>query len=117
MGARQAVPLTPSKSTHLHPLLFYKRSAPANLLESTLLQVFILKNFILFRMNTYKKRRGGGSVIVNLLFLRSNSFNWALQFEDGLIFQSQVASHQSLASRIGSSHSRSPLCLKPRNPS
>src|SRR5260370_10641192 len=74
MLARQAVLLTPSKSTHSRRLLFYKIKLSITHLESTLLQVFILKNFILFRMNTYKKPPGGWGLIVNQLFLRSNLF-------------------------------------------
>ena len=36
-------------------------------LESTLIKVFILKNFKLFRINTYEKHRGEAGVIVNQL--------------------------------------------------
>src|SRR5258708_40358795 len=72
MLTRQAVLLTPSKSTHSRRLLFYKIKLSITHLESTLLQVFILKNFILFRMNTYKKPPGGWGLMVNQLFLRSN---------------------------------------------
>src|SRR5260370_37722557 len=72
MLARQAVLLTPSKSTHSRRLLFYKIKLCITHLESTLLQVFILKNFILFRMITYKKPPGGWVLIVNQLFVRSN---------------------------------------------
>src|SRR5260370_11573746 len=72
MLARQAVLLTPSKSTHSRRLLFYKIKLSITHLESTLLQVFILKNFILFRMNTYKKPPGGWGLMVNQLFLRTN---------------------------------------------
>src|SRR5260370_42565325 len=72
MLARQAVLLTPSKSTHSRRLLFYKIKLYISHLESTLLQVFILKNFILFRMNTYKKPPGEWGLMVNQLFIRSN---------------------------------------------
>src|SRR5258708_35644679 len=72
MLTRQAVLLTPSKSTHSRRLLFYKIKLSITHLESTLLQVFILKNFILFRMNTYKKPPGGWGLMVNQLFLRIN---------------------------------------------
>src|SRR5713101_6580781 len=60
MVGRSAVLLIPSKSTHPQVLLFCKISLSITHLESTLLQVFILKTFILFRMNTYKKPPGGG---------------------------------------------------------
>src|SRR5882724_12939563 len=73
MLAHQAVLLTPSKSTYPQELLFYNISPPITHLESTLLQVFILKNFILFRCNTCEKIPGGWAVMVNQLFLRSNS--------------------------------------------
>src|SRR5712692_7625756 len=60
MGAPRAFLLTPSKSTHSHELLFYKIGPSITHLESTLLQVFILKNFKSPRMNTYEKREEGG---------------------------------------------------------
>src|SRR5260370_22117068 len=72
MLARQAVLLTPSKSTHSRRLLFYKIKLSITHLESTLLQLFILKNFILFRMNTSKKPPGGWGLMVNQQFLRTN---------------------------------------------
>ena len=72
MVGRLAVLLIPSKSTHPQVLLFCKISLSIIHLESTLLQVFILKTFIPFRMNTYKKPPGGWGLMVNQLFLRSN---------------------------------------------
>src|SRR5712692_7261165 len=60
MGAPRAFLLTPSKSTHSHELLFYKIGPSITHLESTLLQVFILKSFKSPRMNTYEKRGEGG---------------------------------------------------------
>jgi hypothetical protein len=65
MGARQAVLLTPSESTHPTQLLSYKQLASITSLESTLVEVFILNNLNLFRINTYEKHRGWGLVIVN----------------------------------------------------
>ena len=58
---RRAVLLTPS-SRSAHPALLpsYNSAAPKTPLESTLLQVFILKNLKSFRMNTSKKTRGRG---------------------------------------------------------
>jgi hypothetical protein len=59
MGSRQAVLLTPpesSSATWLHP-------APATPLESALIEVFILKSFKFFRMNTYEKHRGEGAFL------------------------------------------------------
>ena len=73
MLARQTVLLTPSKSTYHQRLLFYNSSPFITHLESTLLQVLHLKNFIPFRCNTYEKHPGGWAVMVNQLFLRSNS--------------------------------------------
>jgi hypothetical protein len=73
MLARQAVLLTPSKSTYHQGLLFYKGSPSITYLKSTLLQVLHLKNFIPFRCNTFEKTPGGWAVMVNQLFLRSNS--------------------------------------------
>ena len=73
MLAHQAVLLTPSKSTYPQELLFYNISPPITHLESTLLEVFILKNFIPPRMNTFEKTPGGWAVMVNQLFPRSNS--------------------------------------------
>jgi hypothetical protein len=61
MRARQAVLLTPSKSTGPPQLLCCKHTAPVTPLESALLQVFILKDFNLTRINTYKKTGGWGS--------------------------------------------------------
>src|SRR5260370_40571557 len=72
MVGRSAVLLIPSKSTHPQLLLFCKISLSITHLESTLLQVLIIKNFIRFRMNTYKKPPGGWVLMVNQLFLRSN---------------------------------------------
>src|SRR5258708_32378656 len=72
MLTRQAVLLTTSKSTHSRRLLFYKIKLSITHLESTLLQVFILRNFILFRMNTKKNPPGGWGLMVNQLFPRSN---------------------------------------------
>src|SRR5713101_4301982 len=60
MGAPRAFLLTPSKSMHSHELLFYKIGPSITHLESTLLQVFILKSFKSPRMNTYEKRGEGG---------------------------------------------------------
>src|SRR5260370_23542967 len=59
--ARQAVLLTPSKSTGPPQLLSCKHSAPITPLESALLQVFILKILKSFGINTYKKPGGRGS--------------------------------------------------------
>src|SRR6266403_5213235 len=73
MLAHQAVLLTPSKSTYPQELLFYNISPPITHLESTLLQVLHLKNFIPSRMNTLAKTPGRWAVMVNQLFLRSNS--------------------------------------------
>ena len=68
MAFRRAVLLTPpSRSVHPALLPFYNFPAPRTPLESTLLQVFILKNLKSFRMNTYKKTGGRG-----LLWLTKN---------------------------------------------
>ncbi len=56
MGSRQAVLLTPSKSSGTARLL-----SP---LESTLIEVLILKSFKFFRMNTYEKHRGEGVLLL-----------------------------------------------------
>ena len=56
MLTRQVVLLTPSKSTHLQELLFYKINPSLTYLESILLRVFILK----------------GGLMVNQLFLPTN---------------------------------------------
>jgi hypothetical protein len=45
MGARHAVLLTPSKSSGPPQLLSYKQLVSVTSLESTLVEVFILKNF------------------------------------------------------------------------
>jgi hypothetical protein len=68
MLARHAVLLTPSKSARLPrawprgplQLLSCKQVAPVTHLESPLVQVFILMNLKLLRMNTYEKHRGEG---------------------------------------------------------
>src|SRR5260221_14501501 len=60
MRARQAVPLTPSKSTGPPQLLYCQHTAPITPLESALLQVFILKILKSFGINTYKKPGGRG---------------------------------------------------------
>src|SRR5258708_30630757 len=103
MVGRSAVLLIPSKSTHPQVLLFCKISLSITHLESTLLQVFILETFILFRMNTYNPPRGWG-LMVNQLFLRSNlcgssptpSAAHPLACPDTV----RVTSHDSLAGRI-----------------
>src|SRR5260370_41626303 len=72
--------------------------------NNPVLQVFILKNFILFRMNTYKKPPGGWGLMVNQLFRRSNlcgssptpSAAHPLACPDTV----SVTSHDSLAGRI-----------------
>jgi len=73
MVARQAVLLTLPKSPRSQKLLLYNKHLSATCLESTLLEVFILKNFILPKMNTFEKTGEGWGVMVNQLFLRSNS--------------------------------------------
>ena len=61
MRPRRAVLLTPlSRSVHTVQLPSYNSPSPITPLESTLLQVFILKNLKPIRMNTYKKSRGRG---------------------------------------------------------
>ena len=63
MRPRRAVLLTPlSRSVHPAQLPSYNSPSPITPLESTLLQVFILKNLKFFRINTYKKPRGGGQL-------------------------------------------------------
>ena len=61
MGARRAVLLTHSKSIAPYPLLSHKQRAPITPLESALMQVLILNNLKLFRINTYEKHRGEGA--------------------------------------------------------
>ncbi len=56
MGFRQATLLTPSRSSGTARLL-----SP---LESTLMEVLILKSFKFFRMNTYEKHRGEGVLLL-----------------------------------------------------
>jgi len=73
MLARQVVLLTPSKSTYHQGLLFYNNSPFITYLESTLLQVLHLKGMKFFRCNTCEKHPGGCGLMVNQLFLRSNS--------------------------------------------
>ena len=63
MASRRAVLLTPlSRSVHPTPLPSYNSPAPITHLESTLLQVFILKNLKSFRMNTSKKTGWRGAL-------------------------------------------------------
>lgn len=64
MLARPVVPLTPCD-----PLLVCKQKAPATSLESTLVQVLILKRFKLPGINTYEKG-GGGTLGRALVFQR-----------------------------------------------
>jgi len=69
MRARHAVLLTPSKSSRPTQLLSCKQFAAVTYLESTLVEVLILKNFKFFRMNTYEKHWGGGRVLPRILTL------------------------------------------------
>src|SRR5260370_23730539 len=64
MGSRQAVLLTPSKSSGTARLL-----SP---LESTLIEVLILKSFKFFRMNTYEKYRGEGVLLLTRFRMRES---------------------------------------------
>ena len=73
MLARQAGLLTPSKSAHPRRLLFYKIRSSAASLDATLPQVLIPNNFIPFGCNTFEKPGEGWGVMVNQLFLWSNS--------------------------------------------
>jgi len=58
-------------------------------LESTHIEVLILKNFKLFRMNTYEKDRGEGVVLVFLTGALKSYRKWSL------FHQSPVTNHQS----------------------
>src|SRR5258708_22992535 len=60
MPARRAVLLTTSESAHPPQLLSCQHIAPVTSLESTLVEVFILKSLKFFRINTYEKHRGEG---------------------------------------------------------
>ena len=53
LGSPSSFPADPQQ------LLFYKHSSPVTNLESTLLQVFILKNLKPLGINTFEKRGGG----------------------------------------------------------
>src|SRR5712692_372318 len=53
-------------------LLLYKLVSPINHLESTLLQVFILRNLKSFGINTYKKQGEGVVITVNHLLEASH---------------------------------------------
>jgi hypothetical protein len=64
MSARRAVLLTPSESTRPTQLLSCQRIASIISLESTLVEVFILNNLNLFRINTYEKHRGWGLLLL-----------------------------------------------------
>jgi len=64
MGARDAVLLIPSESSGPVQLLSFKQLVPVNPLECALLEVFILKSFKFFRMNTYEKHRGWGLLLL-----------------------------------------------------
>ena len=69
MASRRAVLLLPpGPSIHPTQLPSYNSTVPETPLESTLLQVFILKNLNSIRMNTYKKTGGRG-----VLWLTKNS--------------------------------------------
>ena len=63
MRARQAVLLTPSKSSGPTQLLSCKHLTSITHLESTLIQVFILNNLNLFGINTYEKHGGRGHLL------------------------------------------------------
>jgi hypothetical protein len=67
MRARHAVPLISSKSPGPPQLLSCKQTASITLLESTLVQVLMLKNLNLFRINTYEKHRGEGRLPLSRL--------------------------------------------------
>jgi hypothetical protein len=76
MRARHAVLLTPSKSSCPAQLLSCKQTASITLLESTLVEVFILNNLNLFRINTYEKHRGEGGRPSRALLASAPSGDW-----------------------------------------
>src|SRR5260370_39559468 len=67
-------PSAPSPSLPGIPrqLLFYKLVPPITHLESTLLQVFFLKNLKPFGINTYEKQGEGWVIMVNHLLETSH---------------------------------------------
>ena len=73
MSPRSVVLLNPLGSIRRGKLPSYNSPAPITPLDCALLQVFILKNFKPFRMNTYKKTGGRG-----VLWLTKNSSNCCL---------------------------------------
>src|SRR5258708_11213669 len=64
MPARRAVLLTTSESAHPPQLLSCQHIAPVTSLESTLVEVFILKSLKFFRINTYEKHRREGPIAI-----------------------------------------------------
>jgi hypothetical protein len=76
-------------------------------LESALLQVLILKNFNLCRINTYDKPGGGGFIIVNQLMVNHSSAhflpgqgNYPLR-RNGVGWRLETGSYQTGAEEIG----------------
>jgi hypothetical protein len=63
MHGHSEAPHNPPEAARSSRLLFYKQPVFLNLLESTLLQVFILSNLKSFRINTYAKPQGGGACL------------------------------------------------------
>src|SRR5260370_37692176 len=92
MGRRSAVLLIPSKSTHPQVLLFCKIKLSITHLESTLLQVFILKTFIPFRMNTCEKSGEGVRLWLTKYSFGVTLRNHAPRSKEHLFRQLQVTS-------------------------
>src|SRR5260370_16467918 len=70
-GSASAFPIDPQQ------LLFCKHAPPITNLESTLLQVFILKNLKPFEINTYKKQGEGWSLWLTKCSKKSSAANFS----------------------------------------
>src|SRR5260370_16915921 len=92
MVGRSAVLLIPSKSTHPQVSLFCKIKLSITHLESTLLQVFILKTFIPFRMNTCEKSGEGVRLWLTKYSFGVTLRNHAPRSKEHLFRQLQVTS-------------------------
>ncbi len=92
MLARQVVLLTFSKSIHRHKLLFCNSRDFLTHLESTLLQVLILKNFIPFRINTCEKSREGVRLWLTKYSFGVTLRNLAPRSKEHLFRQPQITS-------------------------